>query len=210
VPTVLFAIISALSAIVIFSQPQIVQQLKEQQEKAMDKQVQAGKMTRAQADQAQAIAEKFMGPGMMKIFGVVGAVIMSAVRLCWWGFALTLLARWFLNAAIPYGKALELVGLATMITILGAIVTVLLTINMQRLFATPSLGLVVPNFDATRKSHLMLGAANVFFIWQAVVTGIGLAKVTAAPVPRAVFVVFAFWVMQQAVLILLGMGQFAM
>ena len=97
-----------------------------------------------------------------------------------------------------------------MITVLGSIVTVLLTINLQRLFATPSLGLVVPNFDATRKSHMMLGAVNLFFVWQVFVTGIGLAKVTAAPVPRAIFVIFAFWVMQESLLILVGMGSLAM
>jgi hypothetical protein len=156
------------------------------------------------------MAERFMGPGMMKIFGSVGALVVSIVRLFWWAFVLTLLATWFLNTRLPYGKALEVAGLSTMITVLGSIVTVLLTINLQRLFATPSLGLVVPNFDATRKSHLMLGAVNLFFVWQVFVTGIGLAKVTAAPVPRAIFVIFAFWVMQESLLILVGMGSLAM
>ena len=34
------------------------------------------------------------------------------------------------------------------------------------MFATPSLGLAISNFDVNRKSHLVLGAINVFSIWQ--------------------------------------------
>src|SRR6266853_6592326 len=77
VPALLFALVGVISVMIIFAQPTIVQPIVEQQAKKMDEAVKAGKMTQAQADQA----EKFMGPMTFKIFGSVFSVIGSFVRL---------------------------------------------------------------------------------------------------------------------------------
>ena len=210
VPVLCFAIIGVISVFIIFSQPAILQQIREQQTKVMDQQVKAGKMTQAQADQALAMMEKFTGPTMMKIFGSVGIVVVSFVHVTWWGFILWLLSRWMLKVSIPYPKALEVVGLAMMIGVLGAIVGMLLTVNLGRMGATPSLALVVNDFDATRKSHLFLGAANVFYFWQVGVTAVGLAKLANVPFVRAAWLILTYWFLQESLLILIGMGQFAL
>jgi len=209
VPALCSAIVGALSAIIIFSQPAVVQQLREQQGKAMDRQVQAGKLTQAQADQALAMMEKFMGPTMLKIFGSVGAVVISFIHVIWWGFVLWLLARLLLKVPIAFPKALEVAGLAMMINVLGAIVAVLLIVNFGRMGATPSLALMVSDFDATRKSHLFLGAANVFYVWLVGVMSVGLAKLADVSFLRAAWLVLTYWVLQQSFFILVGMGQFA-
>src|SRR3989442_13240174 len=52
VPGVLLALVSIVMAIIISSQPAIRQQIREQQAKLIDKQVEAGKMPREKADQA--------------------------------------------------------------------------------------------------------------------------------------------------------------
>jgi len=204
-PALLFALVSILSSAIIFSQPAIRQKLREEQAKAMDKQVQAGKMTREQADQALDIMGKFTVPILIASMPVV-----SFVRVFWWALVLWLLSLWFLKVRLKFLKALEVAGLATMILVLGTLVTLLLTVNLARLFATPSLALAVSDFDATRKSHLMLGALNVFTIWLVGVMSIGLARLSGVPFLRAAWVVFAFWVAQQLLLVLTGMGQFAL
>ena len=71
VPAICSAVIGVIASFIIFSQPAVIQQLREQQTKVMEQQVKAGKMTQAQADQAQAIIEKFTGPTTMKIIGSV-------------------------------------------------------------------------------------------------------------------------------------------
>src|SRR6266446_3367079 len=101
-PVVLSSLVGALSAIIIFSQPAIQQQVREQQAKMMDGQVKAGRMTQSQADQAAAMAEKFTGPTVLKIFGGVGAVFASFARVFWWALVLWLLGRWFLKADFAY------------------------------------------------------------------------------------------------------------
>src|SRR5262249_3535352 len=107
-------------------------------------------------------------------------------------------------------KSLEVVGLALMISVLGTLVTVLLQVNFSRMFATPSLALAINDFDVSRKSHLMLGAVNVFSIWQVGVLSVGLSKLAGTPFLRAVWVVFTYWVLQESFLILAGLGQMAL
>lgn len=209
VPVIVASVVTAVAAFILFSQPAFQQQMREAQTKKIDQQVKAGKMTQAQADQALAIMDKFAGPTMMKIAAVPGALISSACRLFWWALVLWLLGRWLLKARFDYMKTLEVVGLAMMIGVLGTIVTVLLQVNLAKMFATPSLGLVLSDFDATRKSHLILGALNVFSIWQVAVLAAGLSRLASVPFLRASWVVFTYWVVQESALILIGLGQWA-
>ena len=210
VPVLCFAVVGALSALIIFSQPAVIQQIHEQQAKAMDQLVKAGKMTQAQADQALAMVEKFTGPGLMKVYGSVGSVVASFLHVVWWGFVLWLLSRWFFGVKIAYPKALEVAGLAMMIAVLGVIVGMLLTVNFERLGATPSLALIVNDFDATRKSHLFMGAANIFYFWQVGVTAVGFSKLTGAPFLKSTWLILTYWLLQESFFIMTGLGQLAL
>lgn len=209
-PTLIACVVGILSAIIMFSQPAIIQQMREQQEKAMEEQVKAGKLTQAQADQAMSVVEKFTGPAMMKVFGSVGAVGVSFVRLFWWALVLWLLGRWVLKANFGYMKSVEIAGLASMISILGAIVALLLIVNFGKMFSTPSLALAVSEFDVQSKSHLLLGAANVFTFWQVAVMSVGLARLAGVPWVRAAWVVFTFWLIWTLILVFIGLGQFTL
>jgi hypothetical protein len=209
-PTLIFALVGVISAFVIFSQSAIVQQIHEQQQKAFDQQVNAGKMTQAQADQAMAMTEKFTGPGTLKIFGAVGAVFGSFIRLFWWAFILWLLSLLFLKTKIPFLKVTEVVGLATMISVLGAIVTVLMTVIFGKLGATPSLALAVGDFDPKNKVHLLLGAANIFSFWQIGVFACGLARLAGAPFTKTLLVIVLYWIAITLLFIFIGFGQMAM
>lgn len=210
VPVLCSAIVGIISSAVIFSQPAFVQQIREQQAKALDAQVKAGKMTQAQADQALPLMEKFTGPTMLKIFGMVGSVVVSFVHVIWWGFVLWLLSRWFLKVPIGFPKAMEVSGLSMMIGVLGGVVAMLLIVSLGRMGATPSLALAVSDFDPTRKSHIALGAVNPFHFWLVGVMSVGLAKIAEAPFLRAMLLVLTYWVLQQALFIVIGAGQFAL
>ena len=83
VPALIYIAVGVISAFVIFSQPAIIQQIRDQQAQMMDQQVKAGKMTQAQADQAMAAMEKFAGPTLMIVFGCAGAIVGSFIHLFW-------------------------------------------------------------------------------------------------------------------------------
>jgi hypothetical protein len=204
-PVLLSAVVGTVSAIIILSQPAMQRQMREQQTKLMAKQVQAGKLTRAQGDQTLALVEKFTVP-----ITAILTVLVSVVRVLWWAFILRLLAQLFFKVRCGYRKMLEVAGLGTMISVLGAIVTLLLTIKLAGASPAASLGLVVSDFDATRKNTLVLGAVSAFSFWLVAVMSVGLARLGGVPFLRAAWLVFAYWVLQESFFNVLGLGQLAL
>jgi len=201
VPVFMNCLVGAIAAIILMSQPTILQGIREKQDAQFEKMVQQGKMSRADADKAMVMAEKFTGPTMLKISGVIGSVVFSFGSFFWWTTILWLLGRWFLRAEFAYAKAMEVAGLASMIGVLGVIVTLLLQVNFSNLTSSPSLGLLVNNFDAKKVSHLVLGAVNVFGIWRVLVESIALARLAGVPFLRGAFVMIPVWLLCQAVMI---------
>ncbi len=205
-PILVACVVGTVSAIILFSQPAILQQMREMRAKVMQQQVEKGKLTQQQADEAIAMVEKFSTPTIMKISGAVGAMVVSFVRVFWWAFALWLLALLLLRCRIPYLKALEVTGLASLIGTLGMMVTLLLQINLGRTTATPSLALAVTDFDPANKMHMVLGALNLVQVWMVLVMGLGLARLTNVPFARAGLLVVAFYFLQTSALVWMGAG----
>ena len=215
VPALLSAVVGGLSMTVILSQPSIqrqVRDLSEQQAKALDQQVKAGKATRAEADQVQAVTRWFIEPATLKTFGTAAAVLIGVVRVFWWALILWLVGRVFLKAQFGYLKTLEVTGLALLISVLGGVVVLALTVNLTKLFAAPGLALAAPDFEATRKGNLMLGASNIFAFWLVGVLSVGLARLARVPFLRAAWFVFAFWVIQESLVLFVAgaLGQFGL
>ena len=202
-PVFLAAIVGVISVVIIFSQPAILQQIHEQQAKMFDGQVKAGKMSQADADKALGVAEKFSGPAVLKITGSLAAVAVCFARVFGWALVLWLLALLFLKTKFSYLKAVEVAGLASMISILGGIVTLLLTVNFGKESA-PSLALAVSEFNPKNPLHLALAAANVFDFWILGVMSVGLARLACAPFSRALFLVAGYWLALQFFRISIG------
>ena len=149
----------------------------------MDQQVKDGKMTQAQADQALAMMDKFAGPGMLKIFGGAGAALGSFAPHFLVGVCFVANRHcWFLKEKIPFLKMVELAGLATMIPVLGAVITTLLTVITGKLGITPSVALLISQYDTKNMFHLLVGAVNLFNFWQIVVAA-GLPRLAASSYP---------------------------
>ena len=209
VPAVLAAVVGVVATLLIFSQPTIQRQIREQQERAFEQQVKDGKMTQQQADKMLETMEKISGP-MMKIGGSIGAVVMGFGRLFWWGLVLWLIARWGLKSEIPYLKAVEVAGLSSMIITLGAVVQLLLGVILGKMMATVSLALLLKDFDFTNRMHFLLAAVNVFNFWLVGLLGLGLARLTGSSWGKATLFVLVYWVVISLALIGMKLGQFAM
>jgi hypothetical protein len=208
VPALIFSVVIIASFLVIFSQPAIIQQIREQQAKELDRKVEAGSMTRTEADNRLAGFDK-MGPTVMKIFLSIVGTITSFVRIFWWAFILWLLSRFALRTPLSYLKLLEVVGLATMIVTLGAIIGCLMTIYRGQLSWT-SPALLISQFDPKNKSHALIGMWNPFTMWFVGVLAAGVAKLSGKSFGLALLVVGAYWVLWSLGLIALGLGEQAM
>ena len=214
-PALLSAVVGVLTVIVVFSQPSIQKQVRELGErwtKAVEQQVKAGKATQAEANQAEAEIRRITDPVTLKMFGGMAVVLFCVIRVFWWAFILWLVGRVFLKAQFGYLKTLEVAGLALMISVLGWVVALALTVNLTKIFATPSLALVAPDFKATWESRLNLCARSVFAFWLVGVLSIGLARLARVPFLRAAWFVFACCVIQESLLGLVGgaLGQFGL
>ncbi|HOX55883.1 MAG TPA: YIP1 family protein [Candidatus Paceibacterota bacterium] len=215
VPALLLAVVGVFTSVVVVSQASFQQQMRERIEKqarALEEQVQAGKVQRVEADRALAFTRAITQPPVLKVLGGAAAAALSFARVFWWALILWLLGRAFLKLQLDYLKTLEVAGLALMISVLGGVVTLLLTVNLPQLFTAPSLALGVSDFDASRKGRLLLGVTNGFSFWLVGVLAAGLARLAGVPFLRAAWFVFAAWVIQESCLVLLGgaLGQFVL
>ena len=206
-PALLLAAVGVVSAVVVVSQPAVQRQihdLKEQEVKALDQRVKADKLKQLDADRDMAFARAVARLASHKNLLSATAALMGVARVFWWGLVLWVLGRVFLKVRFGYAKALEVAGLGLMINVLGAVVLLLLMVNLPRLFSTPSLAVTGSDFDASRQSLLLMGVAEVFSIWLLGVLSVGLAKLAGVPFLRAAWLVFAAWVLQQSLLIFGG------
>jgi len=202
-PALLLIALSWISGWLIFSQPSVQQQMRDISNKAIDRQVEKGKLTSAQADQARTAAEKFGTVGY-KIAGVAVPVLTAFITPFWGGLVLWLVGSFVLKAPFPYLKAVEIAGLANMILILDVVVRTLLVLITGNLFATPSLALVIRDFDPQNTLHSMLALVNVMAFWLLAVRSIGLARLTGASVAKTAAWVFGIWIVLMGMMIGFG------
>jgi len=203
VPAMLLIVISWLSAWLVFSQASVRQQLNDLANKAIDKQVEKGKLSSSQAEQARQAAEKLTGLSYT-IGAVAGPVFGAFASPFWWGLILWLSGAKALKGNFPYLKAVETAGLANMIMVLEVVVRTLLILVTGNLFAAPSLALTVKEFDPQNTVHSLLAVVNVMLFWVLIVRSIGLARLSGASVGKAAVWVFGIWAAYTGTLIGLG------
>ncbi len=209
VPLLLMLATVVASTFLIYSQPAIKQQVMEMQEQAFDKQVKEGKMKAEQAEQIKESMEK-MPPILFQLIGVAFVVVGTVVGLFFWGLALWLMGTKGLKGSFSYMKAVESVGLATMIYLLGSIVTALMIVSLGSVNARPALSMLAGEFDMTNKVHILLASVNVFYVWYAVVLAVALARLSGASFGKSAVWLFGYWIGIRLLLTPLGLGQFFM
>ncbi len=177
-PAVLVALVSLVGAWLIFSQETINHQIEEMIDRQME-----------QVPKAQADAGRSIGVFVTKISVVAGPVIGAFIVPFWTGLVLWLVGTKVLKGNFGYMKAVEVGGLTNMISVLDALVKIPLIISMGNLFASPSLALLVKDFDPQKPVHGLLGMANVMLLWALIVQSIGLARLSGRS-----FTVAAAWI----------------
>jgi hypothetical protein len=202
IPLILMILLASVSTYIVFSNETLKGQILESRDRAIQKQVDAGKVTQEQADRQKAAMES-MG-GMFVAIGIVTNVIFITVGLFGAALFLWLSGKLVLKSTAGYGKHLEVYGISSWIGLLGGIVTMLMMIGMNSIYASPGAGLAVyASFDPFSTTHKILAALNVFSVWQAVVIGIGLSKLADKSSSVGIGVALTLWVLWVVVQILL-------
>ena len=206
VPLILTMIVSVIFVLVAFSQAPIQEQIRDQTEKSIQKRVTEGKMTQEQADVALSKNPAQPGSPLFMIFGSLGAVVVTAMILFGFALAFWLVGKWVFKSTAVYGKVLEVVGLSMYISVLGSIITLLLVVAMGSLYATPSLALLVSQYDPTNTVHKLLSAISVFTFWYLIVISIGLGKIFSVSTEKTLAAVGVLWVLFTAASVFISFG----
>lgn len=195
VPILLYGVVGAVASVLILSQPAVIQQIHDRQAKAIEQEVKAGKMSRADADKALSAARQFSSPVLMKSFGAIGAFFATAASVFGWGLVLWLIGRFCLKTPLSFMKMVEVAGLASAISMLETVVRMLLIVGFRNPLASPSLAMLLTHPDPSNQLFSLLSVLNIMTIWALVVRAIGLAKFSGVPFSRAAMWVFAFWIL---------------
>ncbi|MBI1807093.1 MAG: YIP1 family protein [Ignavibacteria bacterium] len=182
------------------------QQIFEMQEQGWKKAVAEGKMTQEQYDQFSERMES-SGPVMFMLFGAGSQIVGLSVIFFGAGLVFWLVLKFGLKFSGSYTKMLEVLGLASVIGILGSIITLLMMNLFDSFYAGPSASLaVLGSFDPTNKVHRLLASLNVFTLWEVAVLGIGMANISRKSVNTGLGVAFGLWAVWAIVSSLLGWG----
>ena len=190
-PLVMWCLAGVLAACVMFSQDTVMQQIREQKERALQKKL-AG-LPKEQREQVMASAEKFTTPGLMATFGSIGSVLTNVGWLFGMAAVLWLLGKLVFKSSFLYMQAVEVCGLAAMITILNVLISMLLVVVMGYTVATPGPILLVREPSAANPAHLALSALNVITFWYLAVLSLGLAKLSGASAVKTALWLFGLW-----------------
>ena len=192
VPALILVLVSWAASAVIFSQNSIKHQLSDITDQAIQKQVEKSHMSEQQAEQARAMGEKWAGISAKIGAGLV-PVLSGFLTPFVWGFFIWLVGAKVLKGNFPYMKAVEVVGLTNMIAMLAVVVTSLLIVGLGNLYASPSLVLLVKDFDPQNTVHSLLTVVNVMTFWVLAVRAVGLARLSGASCAKAALWVFGIW-----------------
>jgi len=204
VPALIFILVSWVGAWLALSQDPIKHQLSEMTDQAIQKQAEKTHMSEQQAEKVREAAAKWgtisrsIGAGLVPVL-----VALSSPFL--WGLFLWLVGNKVLKGNFSYMKAVEVVGLANMVTVLDAIVTALLRVGLSNYFASPSLVLLVKEFDPQNTGHALLAIVNVMTFWLLAVRAIALARISGASFAKAALWVFGIWAAYTGLFIGLGL-----
>jgi hypothetical protein len=193
VPLLLSMASGVLFTVVVFSQPDIVAAMRAQQEAALMERVQAGRLSPEQAEQALAAMNRFTSPQMLMFLGSVGAIIGGAIF-----FVVVSLLTWLLTAKLLKGgtgllKAFELAGLASMVYVVGSLLTMTLVLLKGDIQAGLNLALLIERFDPTNTAHQGLAALDAVTIWYLAVLSLGASQLTHRRFGAAAIWVFGSW-----------------
>jgi hypothetical protein len=201
VPALILLLVGWLGTRLALSQDYIKQQLRDYQEQGVQRLVDKGRIPKEQADAAQEAGQTSLNV-RVRTEPLYNAIAVPFL----WAVIFWLVGTVPLRGSFTYLKALEVVGLASMITVLGSIVRTLLILVTGNFFASPSLMLLIKEFDPQNTLHSVLAAINVMTFWGLAVKAIGLARLSGASVGKAAVWILLIWGAWTALLITVSAG----
>lgn len=193
-PVLITVVIGLISTFLFMQDAELVSKTMEKQKEKMrekfQESVKQGKMTQEDSEKAM---ESMNPKGMMfKVFGFGGAIIGPFVILLLLS-VFYLIALKIMKAQFDFMNILNVVGLAMLISGIGNIIAVVISILKGNLTSVGP-GLLFSEESAGQKVYAMLTKIDLFSIWFYAVIAIGLSKIARVSIAKTASVVFGLWI----------------
>lgn len=193
IPLVMSILAGILFSVVVFSQDNVLAEMRQAQEREFDKQVEAGKMTSAQAEAGRKALETYMTPKIIMGGAVVATIFVTPIIWLLLALFLLLLARFVTGSPLPYSRCYEVVGLTSIISVLAVLVNMLLVVISGNVASTLSLSLIFQEFDPSNRTHAIAAEINPLQWWYLAVVAIAWARLTRSPAMKCATWIFGIW-----------------
>ncbi len=177
----------------------VFQQQKEKIISQMEESVKSGKMSREQADVSIEQSLKFVSPKsvLFQVFGYIGTIVMPFVILFLLSLVYLVIFK-IMKTDFEYVKLLNVIGLSMIVTAIGSIVAIVLSIIVGD-FTNLSPGLILNESMVGKGLYSFLSKLDVFTIWFFVLMAIGLSKITKIELKKSYIIVFSIWIVYVAI-----------
>jgi hypothetical protein len=191
---------------ILFADNTLKTEFMDNQRTILHNKVKEGKLTKVEADQVE--SNMISMSATMIVFTVAGGVIIIPLFYFGCAFLLWLANKIIFKSSLIYIKLLELFGITTWINLLGRVFSIALMLAFGTAAATPSAALtVIGSYDSASILHRALTSLNIFSIWEVIVIGIGLGKLSGKSSSAGIIVTFGLWASLMGSSILLGFAR---
>jgi len=203
-PVLLYIVVATVSIHLMLGQPSLAEHYRqivnEDLRPTFDQQVLAGTITQQQAGWILL----FVTPGTTHFLVAqgVGTTVGALAALFVLSYIFWQVGKSTMGGGAPYMSVVEVVGLTFSIAVIERIVTTLLMIALDSIFATPTLGLTVLPMGADSMLFVILSRINFFTIWELGVIGKGMAVLNERDFPKVFVLLLALWLLWTIVTLL--------
>ena len=192
-PWMLLVIATAVLTQLLIQNAEFAAQLMSVMHEQVDLLVNDGAVPREDADRQLALLQ----PGMplFTVLSIAGPALWGlgmvfALSLLYW-----LIGRSAMHAFAPYMKVVEVVGLASLISVIELCVSTGLILATGTLTITPTAAALFPSVAQDSLLYALLLKANPFSVWLVIVTSVGLARLFARDVPKVIVLILSLWIL---------------
>lgn len=192
-PVLIAVVLSLLSSFLFMRDPELSRNTMDKQKAKMsekfDKDIRDGKMTQEEADNAM----ESMNPNspFFKVIGYVGALVGPFIILLLLSVVYLIVLK-IMKAEVEFSNILNVVGLALLISSVGSILAILISI-MKGNMTGVSPGIFLSEESIGEKAFSFLNKLDVFTVWFYAVIAIGLTKIAKIDMAKSATIVFGLF-----------------
>lgn len=198
-PLLVGIVMGIISVMVIYSQPQILLQLRQPGEQRIEKMVKEGKIPQKMADQQLAMMDRIMSPAFMKVMGIFSMLFVLPAMLFFVAMLFWLVCTFAFKARYDFMKVVEAVSLSGMIAVLGSVLMTLMAVIFQSIYMNVGPVLLLKPFDPAKPFDVLVQSINIMTLWYLAVLAMALARFSGARFYKAALWPFGAWAVMVAV-----------